>query len=296
MILFSRKHEEGETLEQYHAALTGLAAECEVGILEAQLVRDLFVTNVNVPELQRKFCIELTTPERVLKQAIAWERGVSSHKKLLKFTMDRGDPKLNVTGSDRLLNTMVDESEGLGSRTDSNEIKTEPIGAIKRQQQLPRNKVGRSIQCRNCGREYRPGHNLQCPAKGMQCRSCGRRDHSAKMCWSTGGSAWGSRRQNQQQIQTAGNTQSEPKRKRFIDQYQEEHGNGERDNQVGVIEDREERELSDALTMEEPEEYGMLGSQGTARYKVNLKVGSEFITFIVDTGSPTSFMDMKSAK
>ena len=227
VILFSRKHEEGETLEQHHAALTELAAECEFGTLVAQLVRDLFVTNVNKLELQRKFCIEFTTPERVLKQAIAREREVSSQKKLVKFTTGRGDPKLNVTGSDRLVNTMVDENEGLGSRTDSKEIKTEPIGAIQTLQQCQRNQVGRSIQCRNCGREYRPGHNSQCPAKGIQCRSCGKRDHFAKMCRSTGGSAWRSTTQNQQQT---GNTQSEPKRMRFIDQYQEEHGDGDRDN------------------------------------------------------------------
>ncbi len=34
----------------------------------------------------------------------------------------RNDPKLNATASDRLLNTMVDESESLGTRTDSREI------------------------------------------------------------------------------------------------------------------------------------------------------------------------------
>ena len=106
---------------------------------------------------------------------------------------------------------------------------------------------------------------------------------------SLAGSAWGSTRQNQQQVQT-GNTQSESKRMRSMDQYREEHGNGERENQVGVIEDREEDELSDALTLEEAEEYGKHAvNQRTARYKVNLKVGSEYITFMVDTGSPTGY-------
>ncbi len=46
---FERKQNENETVEQYHTALKQMATECKFGILEAQIVRDLFVTNLKVP-------------------------------------------------------------------------------------------------------------------------------------------------------------------------------------------------------------------------------------------------------
>ncbi len=94
-------HEAKESIEQFHSALTGLAAECDFGALEQQIVRDLLVTRVNAPELQRKFCVELTSPDDVLRQALAWEHGVNNQKKLVKFTLGKGDPDLAIgTSSD----------------------------------------------------------------------------------------------------------------------------------------------------------------------------------------------------
>ncbi len=41
--LFSRVQEYKESIEQFHSALTGLAAECESGAFEAPIARRLFV-------------------------------------------------------------------------------------------------------------------------------------------------------------------------------------------------------------------------------------------------------------
>ena len=105
--LFSRMHAEKESIEQFHPALTGLAAECEFGVLEQQIVRDLFATGVNALELQRKFCVELTSPENFLRQALAWERGVNNQRKLVKFTLGTGDSGLNVGLSDGSANSAL---------------------------------------------------------------------------------------------------------------------------------------------------------------------------------------------
>ncbi len=43
----SRKQLENESLEHFHAALTALAAKCQFRELETELVRDLFITNMN---------------------------------------------------------------------------------------------------------------------------------------------------------------------------------------------------------------------------------------------------------
>ncbi len=170
--LFSR-HRPKESIEQFHSALTGLAAECDFGALEQQFVRDLFVTRVNAPELQRKFCVELTSPDEVLRQALAWERGVKNQKKLVKFTLGKGDTDLQVGISD-------------GSHTPSTQspVKIEPVAALRSQTRSsasPRRNTT-NTPCRNCGKEFRPGHLQKCPARGVQCRSCGKRDHFARVC------------------------------------------------------------------------------------------------------------------
>ncbi len=171
--LFSRMHESKESIEQFHSALTGLAAECEFGALEQQIVRDLFVTRVNAPELQRKFCVELTSPDEVLRQALAWERGVNNQKKLVKFTLGKGDPDLAIGTSD-----------GAKTPNPTPAVKTEPIAPVRSQPRT--NNTQRTsptnAPCRNCGRDFRPGYAAQCPARGVQCRACGKRNHFARMC------------------------------------------------------------------------------------------------------------------
>ncbi len=149
--LFSRMHESTESIEQFHSALTGLAAECDFGTLEQQIVRDSFVTRDNAPELQRKFCVELTSPDDVLRQALAWERGVNNQKKLVKITLGKIDPVLTIGTSDG--------TSALKSAS-SNPVKTEPVAALRfqaRTNNQPRS-GSTNTPSGNCGREFLPGH------------------------------------------------------------------------------------------------------------------------------------------
>ncbi len=45
--LYSRRQEEGETLEQFHGVLQALAAKCKLRDMEEETVRDMFITNMN---------------------------------------------------------------------------------------------------------------------------------------------------------------------------------------------------------------------------------------------------------
>ncbi len=162
-------------MEQFHSALTGLAAECEFGALEPQIVRDLFVTRVNAPEKQRKICAELTTPEDVLRQALAWERGVNNQRKLVKSTLGKGDVGLNIGLSDDTADSALHAQSSSG-------VKTEPLAAVRSQQRNSNPRESPATPCRNCGREFKPEHHQPCPARGVQCRSCGKRDHFARVC------------------------------------------------------------------------------------------------------------------
>ena len=63
--LFTRSHETNETLESFHA---------ELGALEEELVRDLFISRMRNIVLQDTLKFETFTPEEVLKRAINFEQ------------------------------------------------------------------------------------------------------------------------------------------------------------------------------------------------------------------------------
>ena len=63
--LFNRSQETGETLEAFHAALTAQAAKADLGTLEDQLVRDLFISKKKNVVLQDTLTFETFSPEEV---------------------------------------------------------------------------------------------------------------------------------------------------------------------------------------------------------------------------------------
>ena len=71
--LFTRMQESGESLEAFHAALTAQAARSELGTLESEIVRDLFISKMKNMTLQDTLTFETLDPEEVLKRAINFE-------------------------------------------------------------------------------------------------------------------------------------------------------------------------------------------------------------------------------
>ena len=59
--LSTRSHESNETLESFHAALTVQAAKAELGGLEEELVRDLFISRMRNVVLQDTLTFETFT-------------------------------------------------------------------------------------------------------------------------------------------------------------------------------------------------------------------------------------------
>ncbi len=80
--LISRRQRDDETLEQFYAVLTGLAAKCQLAHLEEELVRDVFIANMREPELQRRFYKKLRAPDEVLRDVQAFGRGAANQSQL----------------------------------------------------------------------------------------------------------------------------------------------------------------------------------------------------------------------
>ena len=72
--LFNRSQEAGEALEAFHAALIAQAARAELGTLENELVRDLFISKTKTTVLQDTLTFETFTPDEVLKRALKFEQ------------------------------------------------------------------------------------------------------------------------------------------------------------------------------------------------------------------------------
>ena len=82
--LFTRMQESGESLEAFHAALTAQAARSELGTLESEIVRDLFISKTKNMTLQDALTFEALDPEEVLLRAINFE-----HSKLTTMAFQK---------------------------------------------------------------------------------------------------------------------------------------------------------------------------------------------------------------
>ena len=69
--LLARKQQIGESLEQFHSVLSGLAARCDFGALETRNLRDVFIVNMNNREAQNDLCRSTKTPEEVYWVALS---------------------------------------------------------------------------------------------------------------------------------------------------------------------------------------------------------------------------------
>ena len=66
--------ESGESLEAFHGAWTAEAARSELGTLESEIVRDLFISKKKNMTLQDTLTFQTLDPEQVLKRAIKFEK------------------------------------------------------------------------------------------------------------------------------------------------------------------------------------------------------------------------------
>ena len=68
MLLFCRSQKNNESLESFHAALTEQASKCELGNLEEELVRDLFIAKMKEDDLKTNSSWRKQVVRRYLKK------------------------------------------------------------------------------------------------------------------------------------------------------------------------------------------------------------------------------------
>ena len=82
-------------LEAFHAALTAQAARAELGALENELVRDLFISKMKNTLLQDTLTFETFTPDEVLKRALKFEQSKHTTQALQKSNTNNAGASQN---------------------------------------------------------------------------------------------------------------------------------------------------------------------------------------------------------
>ena len=170
--------ESGESLESFHAALTAQAARSELGALENEIVRDLFISKMKNMTLQDTLTFETLDPEEVLKRAIKFE-----HSKLTTMAFQNtnaaatGGSSSNYTSGVRIKQEPV-----MAVRNMSGTNKTPNRRESNKRQNNNKNQNMKTKPCNRRGRTFDQGHLKNCPAMGKTCKHCGKPNHFAKMC------------------------------------------------------------------------------------------------------------------
>ena len=74
-MLLTTKQSKGESIEHFYGKLKELSENCGLGNQEDTLIRDLFIANMQGPEIQIELIRETLEPPQVLRFAINMELG-----------------------------------------------------------------------------------------------------------------------------------------------------------------------------------------------------------------------------
>ena len=157
--LFNRAQKTGETLEAFQAALTAQAARAELGTLENELVRDLFISKMKNTALQDTLTFETFTPDAVLKRAMKFEQSKQTTQAFQKSNTI-------ATGASQVDGTMKKKTTNHERGKKSTNSRRQPREQYKRR--ATDRKYGRNYTetkpCTRCGRPFGEGHLKKCPA------------------------------------------------------------------------------------------------------------------------------------
>ena len=172
--------ESGESLEAFHAALTAQAARSELGTLESEIVRDLFISKMKNMTLQDTLTFGTLDPEEVLKRAVSFE-----HSKLT--TMAFQNTNAAATGG-----TSKNYNSGVRLKQEPVMVVRNSTRSTKNQQYNKRETNKRQNNNKNsntkakpynrCGKVFDQGHLKNCSARGKTSKNCGKPNHFAKIC------------------------------------------------------------------------------------------------------------------
>ena len=277
---FTRKQGKTESLEEFHCGLTELVVKgnfkctaCNDVSLESEIVRDLFIAHMSNDEVQKDLLAETKTPEQALDYAIKRERGLENQVYIRKQGTTNNHPGMPNIKSEPV--NFVHKRGG---------FKAHQRGGRSRGGQTSRNypeKTGQKKDCFKCGNAFSGNHLAQCPARDKICNKCTKRGHFARLCKSSEVNAIQEENQEQQDLQDTDMTAyvNYLQAGDVIPGWELIHPDDTSTNWIN-FEPRRAEELLDT---------------DLKGHLIRVRSEKNNIVFIADTGSPTSFVNEKTA-
>ena len=82
--LFKAQQQPNESLETFYSRLSEAGIHCRFEHLEEDIIKDLFISNMNNTAIQMDLLSEVRTPQQVLNYAINGERGHANQQEILR--------------------------------------------------------------------------------------------------------------------------------------------------------------------------------------------------------------------
>ncbi|KAL7839056.1 hypothetical protein SRHO_G00257140 [Serrasalmus rhombeus] len=158
-----RSQHTGESTDQYIAALRELAATCEFGAMEEEMIRDQLVEKTSSTRIRERLLLEVPLD---LKKAMTIARQIETAVAEAKVMMGAADGAVHAVQHSGKLR------RGHGKGT-----------PLQRPRGVWNNAQG--ITCYRCGSGQHVATSPGCPAKDAMCRSCNKKGHFAKVCRGT---------------------------------------------------------------------------------------------------------------
>ena len=151
--LFKAQQQPNESIETFYSRLREAGSHCRFEHLEEDIIKDLFISNMNNTAFQMDLLSEVRTPQQVINYAINRKRG------------------------------QVNQQEILRANSTSTWNQVTYIRQNRRPQAiLPTPQSGKIEPCWKCGNPFTPNHLQNCPARNTICKICKKQGHFSSMC------------------------------------------------------------------------------------------------------------------
>ena len=268
--IYNAVHTERISLEVFCLRLVGQAALCDWTIdQEKEVVRDIFIAKMWYKDIQRELCIRPgTTPEETLKSALLQEKGAQTATDLQKqFGSSSAMGSFYHSGSNSAQSTRIKQEPTFSVQ---GKKLSDRINRAQKNKSKGNANTEKAKLCYFCGNRFPENHKQSCPARNVTCRICSKKGHFAKCCNS----------------KNVANVEVES------DETTEENCNfitSDSDSELAVV----------SVAVEESRNsFESVVNAATGKLhciQITLRCGKTFFKATVDTGSPASFVNERSA-
>ena len=150
----------GETVEPFYGKLMEIAENCDFENKEETLIRDVFITNLMNPEVQKELLKRTVKPRQALELAIIMELGMGNQHQIQQHNKIVVPANVNAVQFANNSRTPYWQNTNNASRQNNRS----------------------TLYCSNFGGIWLQNHCEKCIAKSETCKNCGLLNHFAKVC------------------------------------------------------------------------------------------------------------------